>query len=329
MRMTERQQKIHEEAVHWVRARKEGDFGFIDNLIENEKGRLYKFFGKTGLFQYLVEVLGLSEPIAGQFKTVVRKAIEVPELSRAIRANKLSICKASRIVSALDDSNAEELVKFASKNTWRAIEAEMARRRPSSAGREKIKPVNEQLVEVKLYVTPEEAADLEKAQNLMSSKQRGAASLSKTTAQAWREFVLRHDPVKKAERAQERKNRKTAKASDSAVVHETQENPVRTGFSPSRKTGSKRVKLTAEENHAVNIRDQGRCTFVDEHGNRCTKERWLEKHHKIKVSEGGTNEPSNLTTLCWSHHDLVHQLNLPLDGQVTWLRERIQSYRIQ
>jgi hypothetical protein len=269
--------------------------------------------------------------------------MEVPELARAIQEERISICKASRIVSALEKSNAEELIEFASKNSWRAIEAEMARRRPGSAGREKVKPVNEQLVEVKLYVTPEDAKILEKAQNLLSSKLRGAASLSRTAAQAWAEYVERHDPVRKAERAQKRREKEKSKASDSADLRQSEANSVRTdsgsdqnarrdseenqSVRPNGPKRNRRIRLTAEENHAVNARDHGRCTFVDEHGDRCPNERWLETHHKIKVSEGGTNHPSNLATLCSFHHDLVHQVSLPLDGQVTWLRERGRVYQ--
>src|SRR4051812_38306228 len=97
MKMTVQQQKTHDEAVHWFKVRKRADSNLIDNFIHNQKEKLYRFFGKTSLFDYAVEVIGMSEPVANSFITVVRKAIEVPELSHAIRENKLSVCKASRI----------------------------------------------------------------------------------------------------------------------------------------------------------------------------------------------------------------------------------------
>ncbi|MGZ3722236.1 MAG: HNH endonuclease, partial [Bdellovibrionales bacterium] len=77
---------------------------------------------------------------------------------------------------------------------------------------------------------------------------------------------------------------------------------------------------TAAEIHAVNIRDKGRCMFVDEHGTRCGCDRWTHIHHIIEVRKGGTNHIDNLITLCSFHHDLVHQLSLPIEGQITWLR---------
>jgi hypothetical protein len=341
MKMTVRQRKIHEQAVELTSLRSRCEARLIANLMDNQKEKVFGCFGKTSVFDYLVDVLRWSEPVAGTFNTVFRKAMELHELAKAISEERVSICKASRIVSVLDESNVEELVQFAARNSWRAIESEMARRKPSKAGREKIKPINEELVEVKLYMTPKEAAQLRRAQDLLSSKQRKPASLSQAAAQSFKEYVLRHDPVKKAERAQARHEKRAAKPADSAHMPDSAEksvrtdsassqNPVRTesGPEPVRFGRKRRVKLTAEQNHAVNACDQGRCTFVDEHGNRCKNERWLEKHHKIKVSEGGSNDPGNLRTLCWFHHDMVHQLSPPIEGQVTWIKERVCPYGV-
>ena len=46
--------------------------------------------------------------------------------------------------------------------------------------------------------------------------------------------------------------------------------------------------------------------------------RWRKMHACRRL--GGTNAVENLATLCSFHHDLVHQLSLPIEGQVTWLR---------
>jgi hypothetical protein len=97
------------------------------------------------------------------------------------------------------------------------------------------------------------------------------------------EYLERHDPVRRAERA-----KKPAE------------------FCARRKSR----RLNSAEKHAVNRRDGGRCTYIDESGQRCANERWLHIHHITPVSAGGGNEAENLTTLCSYHHDLVHQLSL-------------------
>jgi hypothetical protein len=94
------------------------------------------------------------------------------------------------------------------------------------------------------------------------------------------------------------------------------------GPTPNHKPASLRRPLSASEKHAVFLRDEGRCTFVNERGERCSNDRYLHVHHIKMVSQGGTNELSNTIVLCSVHHDLVHQLSFPIDGQVNWLRER-------
>jgi 5-methylcytosine-specific restriction endonuclease McrA len=92
------------------------------------------------------------------------------------------------------------------------------------------------------------------------------------------------------------------------------------------KPTSLRRPLSASEKHAVFLRDEGRCTFVNERGERCGADRYLHVHHIKMVSHGGTNELSNTTTLCVAHHDLVHQLSLPIEGQINWLRAPATEY---
>jgi hypothetical protein len=68
----------------------------------------------------------------------------------------------------------------------------------------------------------------------------------------------------------------------------------------------KRKPLKRITIHAVNQRDQGQCTHVSRIG-RCEQKRWLDRHHIVPVSNGGTNEIENLTTLCHAHHKLMHR----------------------
>jgi hypothetical protein len=70
---------------------------------------------------------------------------------------------------------------------------------------------------------------------------------------------------------------------------------------------AKRIPLDVYIKHVVYLRDEARCTFKDETGERCTERKWLHLHHKLPVSKGGNNQPQNLVSLCSGHHDLVHQ----------------------
>jgi hypothetical protein len=67
-------------------------------------------------------------------------------------------------------------------------------------------------------------------------------------------------------------------------------------------------------------------------GNKCRKCSWhpqdrvtgdprqyIELHHRLWHSEGGTNEASNLVTLCNVHHQAVHRLKLSPEKLDEWL----------
>ena len=72
-------------------------------------------------------------------------------------------------------------------------------------------------------------------------------------------------------------------------------------------------KLTASIRHEVNQRDQGKCQAMMPNGRRCHSTFWVHHHHVQPKSLGGANTLENLTTLCSSHHRMIHQSPSPLE----------------
>ena len=101
------------------------------------------------------------------------------------------------------------------------------------------------------------------------------------------EFVERHDPVRKSERALMRK-------------------PVAQTQAVKKLHVLRRVALNAALKHQVALRDQNQCTHIDRDGTRCQTKQWLDIHHVKEVVHGGTNELQNLRTLCSAHHKVRH-----------------------
>ena len=64
------------------------------------------------------------------------------------------------------------------------------------------------------------------------------------------------------------------------------------------------ANLTNETRKAVYRRDGFRCALCDD-------PRALQIHHVVLRSQGGTNYPHNLITLCWRCHAIVHGTRLP------------------
>jgi hypothetical protein len=57
-------------------------------------------------------------------------------------------------------------------------------------------------------------------------------------------------------------------------------------------------------------RDEGRCTYVDERGQRCHEAHRLHIHHLKPFAKGGTHTVSNLTLRCQAHNDLAAEEDL-------------------
>jgi 5-methylcytosine-specific restriction endonuclease McrA len=63
--------------------------------------------------------------------------------------------------------------------------------------------------------------------------------------------------------------------------------------------------VPAAERREVFTRDEARCTFTDEQGQRCRETRNLELHHLKPFAHGGENVASNLTLRCSAHNSLA------------------------
>jgi hypothetical protein len=56
-------------------------------------------------------------------------------------------------------------------------------------------------------------------------------------------------------------------------------------------------------------RDDGRCTFVDERGRRCSAKRAVEYHHIRPYGRGGGHEPDNIALHCSAHNQFQADLD--------------------
>jgi len=268
----------------------------VSVLEQIERERVFQLLGYESLFVYAVECLRLSPANAYSFGSVARKCRELPSLKQAVTKGTLTVSKAARMVSALTPDNAEELVQFATNHTSREIDERVAQIRPRAKVKDRVKPLSEEWSKLECSVSRAVAGKIQRAQSVLSSKRGRAVDLNETLEAALDSLLAKHDPVQKAKRAKKRDNSQSP-------------------FCPGRTTANKRTPLTAEQKHSVNLRDRGQCAFVHPGtGQRCSNDRWLHTHHIQEVQHGGDNHPDNLVTLCAVHHDLVHQLSLPIES---------------
>jgi len=286
---------LHEKALVLSREHRWVESQLVSLLMKIDRLQLYRLLGCASLFTYVVSMLGFSEGAAYQLITVARKAKDIALLRTALEEQRLSVAKASRIVSVLSAENASELIDFASRHTSRETDLEVARR----TGRDG----NERCSSLKIPVRVLEK--LKHVQSLM-----GVVEFEAMLESLADYYIEREDPVKKAERALAKRAASAESGPANSARSERAESVRSKSRAPSRNSAHpKRKPLTAHELHTVNARDGRRCAFIDANGNRCPNERWLHVHHLQSVARGGTNEPENLVTLCSRHHQLVHQFS--------------------
>jgi len=295
-------------------------------LMEMRRQRVFIDLGYTGTYDYCVRRLNLSASQSFYFKSVAEKSEEVPELKQAVISGELTLSQARRIVPAVSKTNCQDWINKAKTVPQKDLEREVAAVNPRAHVQEKIKPVAKGLAELRALVDDETEADLERLKEILSQKTGKPATLGDVIKWNAKIALEKHDPIRKAERARA-KAEKASKARPAATPKNTTPPRRPPGSSPTHpgepsataprkhflrnsqplgKQQPGRTPLRASLKHAVMLRDRGQCTHVERTGHRCPQTRWLDHHHRVEVSLGGSNTLENLTLLCQAHHKLTH-----------------------
>ena len=317
--LTLAQTQLHEHAVACGRGHRRSEAALVLAIQDVGRTGLWRKFDRRSLFAYAVGELGLTDSVAGACVRVARKAMQVPALQAAIAEGRMSVSLASRLIGCLTVENSEEVIAFALAHTCREVDEDCARRNPEKDARDRAKPTGNRRIKLTVTVSKETYKKVQRVQSLEARCGRDAG-LERALEAAAEEYLARRDPVRKAERAQAKPRPRAA--GKPCTYNGGDDGPIETKVTA---PPPGRVPLTAAQKHAVYARDGGRCAHVGESGRRCGADRWVDVH---PVGRGGGNEPSNLTTLCSYHHDLVHQTSFPIDGQVSWIRARSVEYRV-
>lgn len=273
--MIKRIQYLHNESVKWANFHKRAERNLVEIFIVDQQARIWEHFDKRNMYEYSIEILGLSEPVTQTLIHLANKAKQVPEFRKAIAQDKISVSKAARIAAHVEGN--KSLIEFAATHSKREIEIKVAKLNPEGEPVNKAKMIGGDKVQLTVTISREAFEAIERTQSLLAQKNLPATLSDAVEANAY-QYIDRKDPVKIAERNQE-------KSCPGKI------------FGP----------LTAAQKHAVYLRDQGRCTDTDHEGKRCNSDRWTQTHHIIPRECGGTNDLENLTTLCGFHHRLLHK----------------------
>ncbi len=270
---------LHERAQFLAKTHKKTEAELVAVLIQMVREKAFVALGYTGVFTYCQRVLEFSEAQCSYFQRVVGASIQVRTLEVAVTSGELSLSRARRIVPVVTTTNAAQWIEKAKTLPQRELEKAVAAVNPEAAKVERLRPVSAKQVELRLTVSHEVAELLRRAQDLESQRTKSPASLEETLRAVLTQHLERKDPLKKAQRAKPMTN---------DLPQE----------------GKRAIPMPIK--HAVVRRDENKCAHVDAKGKRCNASRWLEIHHRLPLSKGGSNAVENLVTLCSAHHEHCH-----------------------
>lgn len=281
--------QLHEEALAIVARYKTCEFDLVEVLQKIDRHQIYLSRMFRSLYQYATEGLGLSEEIAYAFINVARKSNEIPALKEEIKSGALTVAKAKRITAVLTRENQNHWLELARTSTKQKLEREIAMASPVHAVADQLKYIHPtaeksdsaqvlnlgQTVRVQLQAGISERLmlDIRRVQELISQRLRRPATLEDVIKAMVAEYLHKHDPVQIAAR------RKTSDP-------------------------EKPVKIALK--NQVMLKYQGQCAYKNKYGERCSKKTFLDVHHILPQSEGGTDDLGNLQLLCSGHHKMVH-----------------------
>jgi hypothetical protein len=314
-------QSLELENLHQKLVKSAGDYHvsqarILDHLQDAERVKRHLYRGFPSMFDYVTKEIGLSESCAQNFINVARKALEVRELKEGVRRGDFGISKARKVTSVLKRCNQKEWLDDLKNKSTCEIERKVASNTDNPKPRESLKPIAKNTAKLTLDIDDELVEMLNQLKDLTASRVQGACTTQVAIKLAVKEFIKRHDPVKKAERAKKRgwkcddteKSRHTQPISEVPPPNPRQENPKKCGtVHVNGKSKRKRGSIPASVLHKVYERDGGQCVYQGKSGVRCRKKRYIHLHHQIPVAQGGKHHPDNLITLCSSHHRFLHE----------------------
>lgn len=204
----------------------------------------------------------------------------------AISDGTLNSSQARRITSVITPENKREWIEKASSLRQRELEKEIVTVMPKEAVKEAMNFVTRSRVKLVCGISEKLMKEIERAKDIHAQKTKKAPSLEETLEEIVALYLKKHDPVKKAERMLAKP--KTLSLRRVPVKPNTRE------------------RVIARTKHEVMKRDEGQCDYRDQRGLRCEQKRWLDVHHVVPVSQGGSNRLDNLIILCKAHHALQH-----------------------
>jgi len=274
----------------------------LQHLAELDRRKL--FFHYPSLRSYLVEEHGMEEWQAERKIRAARLLIRFPELEMQIQSGKMNLtlmelAQGCAHREKLSDAELSELFEAIAGLSSRAATREIATLYPESmtVPRDRIRPLSEELSEVRFVANQELLEKLDEIRGLLAHSHRlpRGATLGELIDVLATEYRERHHPEEKAKRAEARQQARQNQS-------ETVDQPT----APRVPADEEKRSASAAMLHELTLKDGYQCSYVDPVTQKnCHSTYSLQVDHRHPWSQGGKTKLSNLRYLCSNHHARV------------------------
>ena len=280
----------------------------IAHLAEVERRRLYLTEACSSMYTFCIERLGYSENEAHTRLQVARLCSQFPAALEALESGSVHLTGLALLCPKVTQANVHELLDEARGKTRREIEALLARRFPRPDVLPSIAPLQPTLLEQGNSVPDTQSEQVAHSAGSTVPRPR----VEPLSAASFRvEFTASAELRQKLELAQNLLSHAVPTGDLAALVERALDDLLAAELK--RRMGAERPRarrsLGAGSRHVpVDVvrvvweRDSFQCTFVDEHGHRCSEKRYITLEHKQPFARGGPPTVDNLALLCKAHN---------------------------
>jgi 5-methylcytosine-specific restriction endonuclease McrA len=340
MDLTEQARKLHENLAAAVRLKRRCMRDIAVGLAEMRGKKLYRELGYASLAEYGEQALGFRDGKTGQLATLGDRLAHLPELDGAMAAGAIGWTTARTIARVATPETEEAWITRAMQVSSRELEDLACDARTGDPPRDPdddMDPYRNVWITACMDVLAADLlmrafasmrhrwGDISSSQMLMLMAERelddGAEQSQGDSDPRLREspgendYALHHRVIEhrcpECDKAWVDTDAGKYELDRAEREHIEEDAEIVHADADSGKAGHVTRTIPPAVRRAVLVRDQGKCQVPG-----CRSRRHLEIHHLEYRSAGGTHHPDNLTTLCWTHHSMVHKDTLRLERGV-------------
>ena len=143
---------LHKQAIQISEDFKQKEVELIEILQKVDAHFVYRALGYQSLYKYCTDALKLSEHQSYNLITVARKSVQFPALKQAIINRELTVSKARKVSSMLNEENQSLWLTKAKQLNSKQLEQEIAKENPRSLVPERARFLTDSVLELQMSI---------------------------------------------------------------------------------------------------------------------------------------------------------------------------------